>query len=589
MSKNLNLFHEHGYQIKRQLNNNSPGGSVTYLATDRKTNLPVAIKQFQFAKQGANWTTYEAHQQEVEILKTLNHPNIPLYLDEFETDRGFCLVTEYKGFPSLAIPANYNLEEIKQIATGILEIVVYLQQQNPAIYHRDIKPENILIDRSAKITVYLVGFGNASFADYYKVANHNNTFEGTLGFMPPEQLFKQPLTNASDLYSVGATIFSLLKGVRSDEICQSLDDTYTFDLENLNSKLNPNFVKWLSKMVAPKLSDRYSSAAAALSALKPISIANNSFSLSNLFSGISPKIVPPILALASLGVTAGLINTTMRNSPLVNTINPGNSVMSKLLTTGSCVACNLSGEQLRQMNLEAANLPEANLERADLSGAKLQGANLVLSNLEDARLQGANLQGAYAKRANLARAKLNGAKLQGADLSMSNLQEAQLRGADLSGATLQEAKLAGVYLVGAKLTDANLRYAYLGFGFLDHLNLQGANLDFANLESASLQSAYLRDANLQGAHLTKANLQGANLVGANLQGADLRGVNLMGANLLSANLKGADLRGADLRGANINYAKLQGADLEGAIMPDGRVRRSRGFGTRNSQGYFTFP
>ena len=194
MSKNLNLFHQHGYQIKRQLSQNPLGGSVTYLATDRKTKLPVAIKQFQFAKNGANWTTYEAHQQEVEILKSLNHSHIPLYLDEFETSQGFCLVTEYKGFPSLAIGVHYSFEEIKQIATGILEILVYLQQQNPAIIHRDIKPENILIDRGQRIEVYLVGFGNATLADSYSVNNH--TFEGTLGFISPEQIFKQPLTKA---------------------------------------------------------------------------------------------------------------------------------------------------------------------------------------------------------------------------------------------------------------------------------------------------------------------------------------------------------------------------------------------------------
>ncbi|MDJ0727220.1 MAG: serine/threonine-protein kinase [Prochloraceae cyanobacterium] len=579
MSKNLNLFHQHGYQVKKQLRQNFLGGSVTYLGSDRKTKLPVTIKQFQFAKNGASWTKYEAHQQEVEILKSLNHPNIPLYLDEFETDNGFCLVTEYKGFPSLAVAANYTPKEIKEIATGILEILVYLQQQNPAIVHRDIKPENILIDRNQKIDVYLVGFGNAILADSQVATNHSTTVEGTLGFMPPEQLFRQPLTNASDLYSVGATLISLLMGVRSEDICQSLDDTYSFDLDKIGPKLHPSFVKWLGKMVAPNLKDRYPNAAIALQALKPIPVVGNSLLLSNLLSGLSPKIIPPMVALATLGMTAGLI-TTFKNSPVVNTIAPGNSVMSKLLTTGDCAYCNLPGEQLREMSLQGANLYEANLAKADLSGANLQGANLQMSDLEEAKLQGANLQGAYPRSANLARAKLNGAQLQGADLSLSNLKEAQLRGANLAGAKLQETKLEGAYLEGASLQDANLRYAYLGFAFLDHVNLQGANLDFANLESAFLHSSYLRDANLQGAFLQNANLQGATLTNANLQGANLKGANLMGANLMGVNFKGADLRGADLRGANITYAKLRDADLEGAIMPDGRIRRSRVFGIR---------
>ena len=62
MRKNINC-HQQGYQIKRQLGKNPFGGSVTYLATETQTKLPVVIKQFKFAQSGASWAEYEAHQQ----------------------------------------------------------------------------------------------------------------------------------------------------------------------------------------------------------------------------------------------------------------------------------------------------------------------------------------------------------------------------------------------------------------------------------------------------------------------------------------------------------------------------------------------
>ncbi|ELR99375.1 protein kinase family protein [Gloeocapsa sp. PCC 73106] len=44
-----------------------------------------------------------------------------------------------------------SLRDIKKIAVAILEILVYLQEQNPSIIHRDIKPENILVTKDLQI------------------------------------------------------------------------------------------------------------------------------------------------------------------------------------------------------------------------------------------------------------------------------------------------------------------------------------------------------------------------------------------------------------------------------------------------------
>ncbi len=67
----------------------------------------------------------------------MNHPPTP------DTKAGLCMVQEYKEAQSLAVPRSFAPSEIKQIATSVLEILVYLQSRIPSVIHRDIKPENI--------------------------------------------------------------------------------------------------------------------------------------------------------------------------------------------------------------------------------------------------------------------------------------------------------------------------------------------------------------------------------------------------------------------------------------------------------------
>ncbi|NER04968.1 MAG: serine/threonine protein kinase, partial [Okeania sp. SIO3C4] len=88
-------FSHYGYQIIKELGHNNIGGRVTYLAENIHTQKNVVIKQFQFAKLGATWAEYDAYSQEIEVLKSLQHPSIPKYLDSFQTTDGFCMIQEY--------------------------------------------------------------------------------------------------------------------------------------------------------------------------------------------------------------------------------------------------------------------------------------------------------------------------------------------------------------------------------------------------------------------------------------------------------------------------------------------------------------
>ncbi len=261
-------FSNYGYQITRELGHNRAGGRVTYLATEINTKRSVVVKQFQFARTGAHWSEYQAYEKEIQILRELDHPSIPRYLDSFQTASGFCMVQEYKNAPSLANPAHWNPEQIKQIAISVLEILKYLQNRVPPVIHRDLKPENILVND--RMNVSLVDFGFARIGGGEVAAS--SVVKGTLGFMPPEQMFNRQLTVASDLYSLGATLICLLLKINSTEVGSLMDDTGRINFKSRLPQLTPEFLDWLQKMVEPNFKHRYASADVALNVLIPLDV-----------------------------------------------------------------------------------------------------------------------------------------------------------------------------------------------------------------------------------------------------------------------------------------------------------------------------
>ena len=256
-------FSHYHYQIEKELGHNRAGGRVTYLANDTSNQQLVVIKQFQFAKLGSSWQSYDAYDREIQLLKELNYPGIPRYLDSFETQDGFCMVQEYKQGVSLATSRSFNPDEIKQIAIAALDVLVYLQNRIPPIIHRDLKPDNILVDQVGN--VYLIDFGFARVGE--GEVGVSSVVKGTLGFMPPEQLFNRQLSEASDLYGLGMSLICLLTNTKSDRIGDLVDISYRVSFKHLVPKLNIHWVNWLEKMVEPRLKDRFPNAVAALAAI----------------------------------------------------------------------------------------------------------------------------------------------------------------------------------------------------------------------------------------------------------------------------------------------------------------------------------
>ncbi len=252
------------YQIVRVLGKGGMG--ITYEAQDLETGSHIALKAISLqyltdAKQ------LELLEREVEVLKKLNHPSIPSYLDYFEVDsdtnRVFYLVQQLALGKNLEqwVKQGWRVteKEVKQIAEQILDILAYLHSLNPPIIHRDIKPHNLI--RSEEGKLFLVDFGAVQNA-YYTTLMRGSTTVGTFGYMPLEQANGKAVP-ASDLYSLGASLLYLLTHRAPDELSHGL----IFDVRS-HIQVSEELTEWLEKILEPDVDERFSSAQEALTALK---------------------------------------------------------------------------------------------------------------------------------------------------------------------------------------------------------------------------------------------------------------------------------------------------------------------------------
>jgi serine/threonine protein kinase len=257
------------YEVQQQLGKQP--GRQTILARDLQTQELVVIKLL-FLGSDFEWQDFKLFEREAETLKALSHPAIPRYLDFLNLDlpnnKGFALVQSYVEGKSLEAHLKtgrtFSEAEVKQLAKSLLEILIYLHGQQPAIIHRDIKPSNILLtNRSGNSVgqVYLVDFG--SVQNQAAKLGGTITVVGTYGYMPPEQ-FGGRTVPASDLYSLGATLIYLVTGKHPTELPQKDFRIQFQPAVNLEDTL----VDWLEWMTESSLDKRLSSANEALKELE---------------------------------------------------------------------------------------------------------------------------------------------------------------------------------------------------------------------------------------------------------------------------------------------------------------------------------
>jgi serine/threonine protein kinase len=195
------------------------GMGVVYLAerADGEFQHQVAIKLIETSD--AEDPRHQRFRAERQILAGLVHPNIARLLDGGVTDEGRpYLVMEYvDGVPITRYCDDRRLEVPSrlQLFADVCAAVQHAHQN--LVIHRDLKPSNILVSTDGR--VHLLDFGIAKLIDpalsaapspQTRVESRMMTPE----YASPEQVRAEPLTTASDIYSLGVLLYELLCGCR---------------------------------------------------------------------------------------------------------------------------------------------------------------------------------------------------------------------------------------------------------------------------------------------------------------------------------------------------------------------------------------
>jgi serine/threonine protein kinase/WD40 repeat protein len=203
------------YRLVRELARGGMGSVWLADRDDDEYQREVAIKLIRNVS-GAQ--VRERFLAERQILATLNHPNIARLLDGGSTADGAPYVVmefiqgepidEYCEQHQLSISARI------QLFRTVCDAVQYAHRN--LIVHRDLKPANILVDVSGEPKLLDFGIAKLLSADDAALLSTPLTMDGmqmlTPHYASPEQIRGQPITTASDIYSLGVLLCQLLTG-----------------------------------------------------------------------------------------------------------------------------------------------------------------------------------------------------------------------------------------------------------------------------------------------------------------------------------------------------------------------------------------
>jgi len=204
------------YEIVRRIGGGGMG--AVYLAKDRNLgDAPRAVKEMveSHLDPAQHEKAIGDFKRESLLLTSLEHPSIPTIYDYFydETLGRFYLVMKYISGGDLAsrmraaVGGRLDEKTVTDWGMQVADVLDYLHSRPKPIIYRDLKPANLMIDGNSG-RVMLIDFGIARWVSQQE---KGVTAVGTMGYAPPE-LFSGRVQPASDVYSLGATMFHLLTG-----------------------------------------------------------------------------------------------------------------------------------------------------------------------------------------------------------------------------------------------------------------------------------------------------------------------------------------------------------------------------------------
>src|SRR5918911_1584297 len=318
------------YRIVRQLGQGGMG--AVYEAIDQRLDTVVALKETLFTDEKLR----KQFEREARLLARLHHQALPRVSDHFTEGDGQFLVMQFIPGEDLfemqsrrggAFPQN----EVLRWADQLCDALDYLHTQEPQIIHRDIKPQNLKLTSRGQIILLDFGLAKGQAGDISRINTAASIFGYTPNYAPLEQIQGLGTDSRSDLYSLGATLYHLMTGVKPPDAltrAAALVNGQPDPLVNAsqaNPAVAPEVDHVLAKAMAQNRGQRYASAAEMRKALHATEQASTIVNRGEATTVVRPvsrrRILPWVLSAAALLVLAcgvfGFFALQKRNSDVV--------------------------------------------------------------------------------------------------------------------------------------------------------------------------------------------------------------------------------------------------------------------------------
>ena len=330
------------YLLQDQLGQGGMG--AVYLAVHDTLRRKAAIKVL---PPGGDKLSVERFLREARAAAALDHPNIVRTHDVGRDGEVHFLVMEYvegqtldrlvtKGGP---LSTQRAVEFIAQAATGLQHAY------EKGFIHRDIKPSNLILGTDGTVKILDMGLARSFAADDQLTALlDQGAVVGTADYISPEQAMNDPKVDIrTDIYSLGATFFSILTGrppfdgpTASKLLQHQMKDAPS--LTKLDRTIPKALAQVVAKMMAKKPGDRFQTPADVITALQPWLIETPP-----LMAGLSQTRAASTGQLSSRNLVLGQDPVPARKKPNWIWAVVGGVVALVLLGVGVALAIALSG------------------------------------------------------------------------------------------------------------------------------------------------------------------------------------------------------------------------------------------------------
>ncbi len=309
------------YRIVRQLGQGGMG--AVYEAVDQRLDTTVALKETLFADERLR----KQFEREARLLARLHHPALPRVSDHFSENDGQFLVMQFIPGDDLSEMMNqkrgpFPVDQVLTWADQLLDALDYLHTQDPQIVHRDIKPQNLKLTARGQIILLDFGLAKGQAGEISRATTAASIFGYTPNYAPLEQIQGLGTDPRSDLYSLGATLYHLMTGVkppdaltRAAALVNGQPDPL-LKLSEANAAISPELDHVFAKAMAQNREQRYATALdmrKALDATEPVStVVNRGEAQTMLFPPPATTVATPTqTAVRNETVTATAGETTV--------------------------------------------------------------------------------------------------------------------------------------------------------------------------------------------------------------------------------------------------------------------------------------